>query len=53
MTIQMTGEEWKSIHKDFKCVLDGQRYKLGHIPGKEGLGTALVPVEIIKEKGAI
>ena len=43
---QITMDEWKNIHKDFKGILpDGTRSILEFVPGK---GTCIVPVEVIK-----
>ncbi len=42
---QITGAEWKKTHRDFKSVIDGQRYVLRLTER----GTALVPVELVKE----
>ena len=40
----ITAEEWRKKHKDFKSIINGQRYMLKYI---EGSGTCLVPVEVI------
>ena len=43
--IEMTREAWTKTHRDFKAVVDGQRYVLR----MTGHGTALVPVTLTKE----
>ncbi len=43
--MQMTMAEWQKASRDFRSIIDGQRYALQFIPGK---GTCLVPVEIVK-----
>ena len=47
-TVKMTMDEWKRIHRDFKTC------KIGNHKGRWVMrltdrGTALVPVEIVKE----
>jgi len=41
---QITAEEWRNKHKDFKSIIDGQRHILTLV---EGVGTCLIPVEVI------
>lgn len=41
---QITAEEWRKKHRDFKSIKDGQRYVLEYDPK---VGTCLVPVEVI------
>lgn len=41
--IQMTKDEWRKTHKDFKTVIDGQRY----VMRMTRHGTCLVPVSLI------
>ena len=43
--VQMTMDEWKKTHKDFKSRIDGMRTVLYCLPS----GTSIVPVRIIKE----
>lgn len=43
---QITKSEWKKLHRDYKTIIDGQRYILKLING----GTCLVPVQVIKDK---
>lgn len=43
--LQITKAEWQKTHRDFKSVIDGQRYVLRMTPR----GTALVPVDLVKE----
>lgn len=43
--LQMTPEEWKRTHRDFKTIDRGRRYVLRMVPGR---GTCLVPVEIVR-----
>jgi hypothetical protein len=42
---EMTMQEWKKTHKDYKTIINGQRYVLDWVEGK---GTSLVPVKIVK-----
>jgi hypothetical protein len=44
--VRMTPEEWAKTHRDFKGTFQGQRYvlRMSH------RGTAMVPVQIVKEK---
>ncbi|MGF6858353.1 hypothetical protein [Paraburkholderia sp. CI3] len=44
--VRMTADEWRKTHRDFKTVIDGQRYILRWTE----FGTSLVPVTIIKEQ---
>lgn len=44
---RMTAEEWRKTHRDFKIVINGQRYVLRWT----SQGTGLVPVTITKEQG--
>ena len=44
--VRMTADQWKKTHRDFKGTYQGQRYVL-QMTAK---GTAMVPVQIIKEK---
>jgi hypothetical protein len=39
----ITAEEWKTKHKDYKTIINGQRHILKNI---QGSGTCLVPVEV-------
>ena len=43
---RMTADEWRRTHRDFKTVIDGQRYILRWTE----CGTSLVPVATIKEQ---
>lgn len=42
----MTADEWRHTHRDFKTVINGQRYVMRWTKH----GTGLVPVTIVKEK---
>lgn len=42
--LKITREEWKKTHRDFKSIIDGQRYMMRLVDGK----TCLVPVEVVK-----
>lgn len=42
---QITAEEWRKKPKDYKCITDGERRILEYV---EGVGTCLVPVEVIR-----
>lgn len=44
--VQMTPEEWRRTHRDFKAIKNGQRYVLRWTDR----GTCLVPVIIVKEQ---
>jgi len=46
-TVQMTMDEWKKKHSDFKSIINGQRFVLKNLGGR---GTGLVPVDIVKNK---
>ncbi len=41
--VEMTKDQWRKTHRDFKSVIDGQRYVLQWTAN----GTGLVPVTII------
>ncbi|CAJ6925988.1 Uncharacterised protein [Burkholderia pseudomallei] len=43
---QMTADEWRRTHRDFKTTIDGQRYVLRWTTR----GTSLVPVTVVKER---
>ncbi|PPK44169.1 hypothetical protein B0G57_1092 [Trinickia symbiotica] len=43
---QISAEEWRRTHRDFKTTIDGQRYVLRWTTH----GTSLVPVTVVKEK---
>lgn len=42
----ITRSEWKALHRDYKDIINGQRYILKLVNG----GTCLVPVKIIDNK---
>lgn len=42
----ITKSKWKSLHRDYKTIIDGQRYILKLING----GTCLVPVTVIADE---
>ena len=42
----ITKSEWKALHRDYKEIINGQRYILKLVNG----GTCLVPVKIIDNK---
>ncbi len=42
----ITKSEWKELHKDYKTIIDKQRYILRLVNG----GTCLVPVKVIDDK---
>lgn len=42
----ITKKEWKALHRDYKEIINGQRYILKLEKG----GTCLVPVKIIDNK---
>lgn len=42
----ITKSEWKALHRDYKEIINGQRYILKLVNG----GTCLVPVKIINNK---
>jgi len=44
----ITKSEWKALHKDYKEIINGQRYILKGT----AQGTTLVPVTVIKDKEA-
>mgnify|MGYP006900761951 CR=1 FL=1 len=44
MTKIITKKEWTKIHKDYKTIINGQKYILV----LNGLGSILQPVEVIK-----
>lgn len=41
---RMTMDEWKTTPRDFKTIINGQRYVLA----MTSAGASLVPVEIVK-----
>ena len=41
---QITAEEWRKKPNDYKSIIDGERRILTYV---EGVGTCLVPVEVI------
>ncbi|CAJ8578577.1 Uncharacterised protein [Burkholderia pseudomallei] len=43
---QVSAEEWRRTHRDFKTTINGQRYMLRWT----ARGTSLVPVTVVKEK---
>lgn len=45
----ITKSEWKALHRDYKTIIDGQRYILKLVNG----ATCLVPVTIIADKEAM
>ena len=42
----ITAKEWRETHRDFKGIINGQRYKLKFLSGK---GTCSVPITVIPE----
>lgn len=42
----ITKSEWKALHRDYKEIINGQRYILKLVNG----GTCFVPVKIIDNK---
>lgn len=42
----ITKSEWKALHKDYKTIIDKQRYILKGT----AQGTTLMPVKVIKDK---
>lgn len=42
----ITKSDWKKLHRDYKTIIDKQRYILKLVNG----GTCLVPVEIVKDE---
>ena len=42
----ITRKQWKDLHKDYKDIINGQRYILK----LENGGTCLVPVKIVNDK---
>jgi hypothetical protein len=44
--VEMTMEQWKKTHKDYKGITNGQRSVLRQCGDK---GTCIVPVKIIKK----
>ena len=42
----ITKSEWKALHRDYKEIINGQRYILKLVNGR----TCLVPVKIIDNK---
>lgn len=42
----ITKSEWKALHRDYKEIINGQRYILKLVNG----GTCLAPVKIIDNK---
>lgn len=42
----ITKKEWKALHRDYKEIINGQRYILKLVNG----GTCLVPVKIVDNK---
>lgn len=42
----ITKKEWKALNRDYKEIINGQRYILKLVNG----GTCLVPVKIINNK---
>jgi hypothetical protein len=45
VVVQMSADEWRKTHRDFKSQINGQKYVLR----ATAAGTALVPVAINKE----
>lgn len=45
--LTMSAEEWKKTSKDYKSIINGQRYVLRFVDGK---GTCLVPVDVVRAK---
>lgn len=43
----ITKSEWRNTPKDYKCIIDKQRYILKWI---DGSGTCLVPVKVVKDE---
>ncbi len=43
----ITAEEWRTKHRDYKTIINGQRHILKNI---QGSGTCLVPVKVIGMK---
>lgn len=43
---RMTAAEWRRTHRDFKTIINGQRYILRWT----ARGTGLIPVVIVKEQ---
>lgn len=42
----ITKQEWKELHRDYKDIINGQRYILK----LENGGTCLVPVQVVKDE---
>lgn len=42
----ITKSEWKALHRDYKTIIDKQRYILKLVNG----GTCLVPVKLVNDK---
>ncbi len=42
----ITRKEWKELHKDYKAIIDKQKYILKLVNG----GTCLVPVKVADDK---
>ena len=42
----ITKSEWRKLHKDYKDIINGQRYILKLEKG----GTCLVPVKLVEDK---
>lgn len=42
----ITKREWKNLHKDYKCIINKQKYILK----LENGGTCLVPVRVIENE---
>lgn len=42
----ITKSKWKALHRDYKAIIDGQRYILKLVNGD----TCLVPVNVIDDK---
>lgn len=43
---QITKSDWKKLHRDYKAIINKQRYILKLVNG----GTCLVPVKVIKDE---
>lgn len=43
---KITKSQWKKLHKDYKTIIDGQRYILKLVNG----ATCLVPVKVVKDE---
>ena len=42
----ITKKQWRELHRDYKSIIDGQRYILKGT----NKGTCLVPVQLIKDE---